>query len=89
VTVRSHERDWCYLPSDQCHSVALLAPSRVTSNLDALGLDFCGELGQIRRHGTLGEGRRDDDAVCALALGVSQPGEDEGLQSIQQSLDWR
>jgi hypothetical protein len=63
----------CVLPSNQCHSVALLAPSWVAANLDTLRADFGGKLGEVASHGTLGQRRRDQDSVGTLSFGIRQP----------------
>ncbi len=70
------------LPSDQGDRVPLLVPPRVAADLDAAGLDPGSELGQVGRHGALGQRRRDKDPADAGTRWVDQSIDDKGPQAF-------
>lgn len=73
--------------ADQGHRVALLAPARVASHLDAPGLHLGGELCEVCGHGALGHRRGNEDPVRALALRVGEPVGESGLEALEESFN--
>lgn len=65
----------------------LLAPARITSDLDTLRLNLGGQCREEIGHATLRKRGREQNSMCSCALGIHEPWQNIWLQSLEKLLD--
>ena len=86
LNLRHQRLDELLVTTNQRHRVPLIAPTRVTTNLNAERVRTSCKVSQVRRDSALRERRAEQEAIDALALRVRQPGQQTGLEVLEQSL---